>query len=242
MVDIGMKYGCDRKTVWAILYKNNIPLKPISDVKRGRRIKDQKLTDDDLKEAIRLYKCGESVVDICSKYDITPGGLRGKLMKHGVTLRTKSESALISSTVEKRKKTNLEKLGVEYPPQNPTVFRKRYKYNKCIINGKEFTHLQGFEERGIHYMISNLNITVDQIEAGQNIPNIYYQLDNKKKIYYPDFFIPDKNLLIEIKCEFTYRNQKKMCDLKHQACKDSGYNILTIIFNNRGTDVFKILD
>lgn len=50
---------------------------------------------------------------------------------------------------------------------------------------------------------------------------------NKLKIAIPDFYIPDENLIIEIKSSWTY--DKQTMDDKFKAYKDLGYNVKLIL-------------
>jgi hypothetical protein len=46
---------------------------------------------------------------------------------------------------------------------------------------------------------------------------------NKKHRYYPDFYIPKNNLIIEVKSSFTYKVNLKINLLKEKATKKVGY-------------------
>ena len=56
----------------------------------------------------------------------------------------------------------------------------------------------------------------------ENGPTIKYSIFGKNKIYFPDFYIPKYNQIIEIKGYWTY-NRQNMLD-KFLSYKNNGYN------------------
>lgn len=56
----------------------------------------------------------------------------------------------------------------------------------------------------------------------------YVAKDGKKKTYYPDFWIKEKNWLIETKGK-TYEKPEDF--LKYQAARDEGYNLLVLYYD-----------
>jgi len=128
--------------------------------------------------------------------------------------------------VQKRKDTCLEKYGVENPMQNDIIFSKsmkiRYKFKKVITpSGKEI-YLQGYEPQVYAQLLEKY--TEEEIKFQRtDIPTIWYELNSKKHRYYPDFFIPKDNLLIEVKSNWTYNLHKNINLLKKEACLDQGF-------------------
>lgn len=61
---------------------------------------------------------------------------------------------------------------------------------------------------------------------------IKYIFDNKEHIYYPDFYIEELNLIIEIKSSKWYYEHKDKNIEKEKACKNQKYNYLLIIDKN----------
>jgi hypothetical protein len=60
-------------------------------------------------------------------------------------------------------------------------------------------------------------------------PRIPYLLSDKHRYYYPDFYIPKINLLVEIKSCYTAKLTPKE---KAEAAKSLEYNYITIIDND----------
>ena len=121
--------------------------------------------------------------------------------------------------------TNIAKYGVENPLQINSIFEKQQ------INGKKLkTHEStGLKYRGTYekhfldYCFEN-NIEVE------NIKSIKYEFDGKKnKIYYPDFYLREKNLIIEIKSTYIYKRELNKNLAKQKSCIDQDYSFIFII-------------
>jgi hypothetical protein len=228
-----------------------------------RRLTDSK----DLYNAIEMYNNGEVLEKIGILYNITPRGLQQKFIKAGVKMRTLTESANLPTTYERKKDTNLKNWGVENPTQSSVIYdrikatnvkkygveyvmqdtdifqmatKNAHRFKFATIHGRLFTHLQGYEPQGVIYLIEQMGIGVDDIHTGRTIPKIQYSFDGKSKIYFPDLYIPSKNLLVEIKCDYTYNKELEKNKAKRKAALESKYDYLTIIFNNNGKDISKI--
>jgi hypothetical protein len=105
---------------------------------------------------------------------------------------------------EKFIETCLEKYGVDHIMQLKEIFEKQQlkcygskKYKHLYYRGSyELLFITEFEKR---FPIENL----------ENCFAIKYEIDDKPKLYFPDFLIRDKNLIIEIKSSWTYDNNGK---------------------------------
>jgi hypothetical protein len=94
------------------------------------------------------------------------------------------------------------------------------------LSNDKILYLQGYEPEIIDLLIKKLNINENDIQVDSNhIPKFFYTLDNKQFRYYPDIFIPSRNLIIEVKSIYTYLSDKKKTDLKLLSVISSGYNI-----------------
>lgn len=246
---IRKKVGCSYSAIQNFLKKKNINLRTAEE---SRNTNDGKIkcisrrltTDEDIIDAVAMYNDGEVLETIGKKYNITPSGLRSKFIKLGIPMRTLKESANLPSTHIRKKKTYMERYGVENPMQHPEIYEKsninRYKFKAVDIHGRRFSHLQGFEPQGIIYLIENMEVDVNHIQTGRNVPSIKYKFENKNKTYYPDIYVCNKNLLVEIKCEYTYNNMLELNQIKRKAALNAGFNHLTIIFDNSGDHIQQI--
>lgn len=250
MKDIASKYNTTYHSIDTIISKNNIPKMTISQIhllpnviSKGKG--SQKLTTDEhLKDAIKMYESGEVLEKIGAKYNISARGLQMKFRKMGIVMRTLTESSNLPTTLERKKETYMDRYGVENPMQHPDIHHKsninRYKFKAVDIHGRRFSHLQGYEPQGITYAIEELNIDVNDIQSGRKVPKVRYKFQGKNKMYYPDLYIENQNLLIEIKCEYTYNDMLDLNIAKREASIKAGFNYKTIIFDRLGKSVVKI--
>jgi hypothetical protein len=121
------------------------------------------------------------------------------------------------------KEVNLQKYGVEYISQNEEIHKKIVKssYKKNELHGLVY---QGYFEKDFIERYYN-KIKISKIDP------VEYYLD-KKRIYFPDFFIEEINLIVEIKSSYTYKLHEEKNLAKMNACKNIGYNFIFIIDKN----------
>ena len=127
---------------------------------------------------------------------------------------------------EKIKKTCLEKYGVEYPAQNEFIFLKTQKSRFKIKKYKDSDIFsQGTYEKDF------LEKFYERIKIKRSKPIIYF-FNKKNHYYHPDFYLPEFNLIVEIKSKYIYELELEQNILKKQACLDNGYNYIFIIDKN----------
>jgi hypothetical protein len=142
------------------------------------------------------------------------------LKKYGV------EHPLQSNKIKQKiKQTCLKKYGVEHISQSEIIHKKQ---QKSALKIKQYLttklHYQGTYELDFLDKFYNDNI--------ENGPTIKYIFENKEKVYFPDFYIKSKNLIVEIKSEYIYNKHLKQNLAKQKACIDQGYDFLFIINKN----------
>lgn len=126
----------------------------------------------------------------------------------------------------KKEDNLLLKYGVRNVSQVPYIAQKIFENSKkyrtyLTPSGKEIK-LQGYEPY-IYNQLLDYFSEEEIISDRDKIPNIKYIYDNKKKIYYPDFYIPKENLIIEVKSTYTVTLSKEKQILKYEAVKREGY-------------------
>lgn len=157
----------------------------------------------------------------------------------------------------KIKLTNIKNTGFEYPFQNPETQRKiRINYfnkhgvyhhlhvpeiaEKCLGWHKNSWHeytlpsgkvikLQGFEPKALDILLTEYS--EDEIlYKRSDMPRLFYtDTGEKERRYYPDFYIPKDNLLIEVKSTYTYEASLEKNLLKEQCAIDQGFNYKLMI-------------
>ena len=130
--------------------------------------------------------------------------------------------------MDKKVATHLKNFGVDYPAQHLETFEKqqknKYKRKEIELPSGKVVKLQGNEP---FTLLNELLIKYDESEiimGNKNMPEIWYDFENKKHRYFPDFYIPKENLIIEVKSEYTLQKQWDKNQAKFQAVKDAGFN------------------
>ena len=62
----------------------------------------------------------------------------------------------------------------------------------------------------------------------ENGPSIPYLFEGKNKVYHSDFYIPSKNLIVEIKSSYILTLDIEINE-KKEACLNKGYDYICII-------------
>jgi hypothetical protein len=142
--------------------------------------------------------------------------------------------------IEKRKSTMMERYGVEHPLQHKEFLDKmisssymQYPYKL----GNRTVSLQGYEGSALNWLLRNTTILPGEIICGDSslIPSIPYLYRGKRRVYHPDFYVPSRNLLVEVKSTYSYTYALRMNKAKAKASKAAGYNFKFLVMNNDGT-------
>jgi hypothetical protein len=129
----------------------------------------------------------------------------------------------VDNIKKKCKNTNFEKYGTRHPMQSGLVFDRmmksafKYKTHKGSNIDYQGTYELDFLER--YY--EKLNIS--------KIEPIRYKHNDKYHYYHPDFYIPEYNLIVEIKSTYTYNYDLERNQAKYDYSIRAGYNFIFII-------------
>lgn len=145
--------------------------------------------------------------------------LNGVILKYGVNNVSK-----IDDIKKKKKETCLNNWGVESPLQSNILFEKSQKNGKKIYLHKN-TNLW---YRGT-YELDFLNFCFDNNIKVQKGPTICYFLNGHKKYYHSDFYIPECNLICEIKSSYYYEKYLEINLAKKEFTMKAGYDFIFII-------------
>lgn len=96
--------------------------------------------------------------------------------------------------------------------------------------------VQGYEPFCLIHLLENENISEEElIEGYKIIPVINYFQNDKKHYYYPDIYIPSKNLIIEVKSRYTFELAKETNLIKLETTVNKyGYNMEIRIYDRKG--------
>lgn len=138
---------------------------------------------------------------------------------------------------KKYTETCLERFGVENPSQNAEVHAKKiknsYKSKEYVLPSGNKIYLQGFEWLAMDELLETYNES-EIITETSLIPIFdYTDIHGQSRKYFPDIYVPKDNLIIEVKSDWTYTQNKTVCDLKRDACVLSGYNFRFMIMKDK---------
>jgi len=150
---------------------------------------------------------------------------------------------------DKYKDTCINKYGYDNPMKNEEIKDKLYKsfyekygerhpmhvqevVDKMIKSGIRVTK---YKDSELYYQSTYEKDFLDKyydvidIDRGKSIKYIY---NDKEHIYYPDFYIKELNLIIEIKSTNWYNIHEEKNIVKKEYCIKNGYNFMFIIDKN----------
>jgi hypothetical protein len=172
-----------------------------------------------------------------TKTNVEKSKKKKSLEKYGVEFILQSDEVR-----EKIKQTNLEKYGVEHHLQNPEIYSKTKKTNLSkyglefpVMRVSSYTHKEYKWKTGEISMVQGHEpIVLSELEekgytehevltSVKDVPEIWYEVEGKKKRYFPDIYIPSENLIIEVKSQYILNKELEINLLKFQAVKDAGY-------------------
>ena len=143
---------------------------------------------------------------------------------------------VIQNKQKKWKQTCLEKYG-GHPNQNPEV---QDKHEKICFYFKDYTlpsgtvvRIQGYEDKALDTLLK-IYKEEEIIIGRKNIPRVEYLIDTKNHVYYPDFFIPKENKIIEVKSEWTCKLKRSYVEEKAEATARAGYVCEVWMYNGKG--------
>jgi len=142
--------------------------------------------------------------------------------KYGVENVFQSKNIL-----KKIKSVCLKKYGVEHATQNKEIHEKQQKSGfKRKTHKKTGLYYRGTYEK--HFLDFCFDNKVP-IKGGKTIQ---YFFEGKKRIYFSDFYLESKNLIIEIKSTYTYKKYLDKNLTKQRTCLSQGYSFIFIIDKN----------
>lgn len=189
---------------------------------------------DEYKEKVKRTSLERYGVDSPNKVQfIKDKKVKSMLNKYGYI-----SNSITEESKEKLRNTNLDRYGVEYPMQLLEFCEKQQKNSKKIIYYNDILYYQSSYEKDFLLYVDKLGL-LDFIKRG---PTIKYNFNGSIKTHYPDFYIDNYNLIVEIKSDYYYKKYLDMNIAKMEECIRLGYNYLYIINKNYNIfdDIMKI--
>lgn len=130
-------------------------------------------------------------------------------------------------------KTNILKYGVKRPCQHKDIKLKMLASRK--IRTLKYKHTDLYYQSKLEYLFLELAEKYNFIDKIKNGIVFNYNFDSDNKIYVSDFYVPELNMIIEIKSKWTYNNHglnknlEKKNHTKWKTVKSMGYNMKVLI-------------
>lgn len=154
---------------------------------------------------INDYNHEKSIEEIKRDTGVSIHYIKKMLLENGVVLRNKNEANTIKNKKEEHQRKCL---------------HCSYKSKQYILPSGKSIRVQGYENDFLDYIFKNNLLREDEVCF--TAPRIKYDTNRH---YYPDFFIPKYNLIVEIKSNYTFKQRNI---LKEQAAKLL-YNYIIIV-------------
>ena len=142
--------------------------------------------------------------------------------------------------IKKFEKTCIERYGVRNVSQDPAIFdrimkRSYLRKNYQMPSGKVVI-IQGYEGYAIRDLLKEIDET--DILLGKDIPRFTYTDDEGiEHVYHPDLFIKSRNMIVEVKSDYTYLMAIRMNYLKFHKVVESGYCLRVMIYGEKGNTI-----
>ena len=252
-------YNVNIDTIFRVLRRNNVNIRSNKDARNLSSYNIQrnntvckKFTLIEIDDMVALYNEGYGINYISLKYTTDDSVITRTLIDKNIHIRNKDEQYKYKSkTVELFKNTIMckyggwtklqemhkaavkRKYGVDNVMQIYDILAKQqrsaYTVKSINIEGVEIQY-QGYELKGIEYLLS-IGIKINEIIIGKsNIPVIKYCFKGKDKVYFPDIYIPHINHIIEVKSQWTMKKEYDQNIAKRDACIKAGYIFDFLIF------------
>ena len=109
--------------------------------------------------------------------------------------------------------------------------KHRYKRKTFTLPSGKMVSVQGYEPYALLSILSSGISEKDIVIENNKKPKIKYIFQGKEKTYYPDFYIPAKNEIVEVKSTYTIQADVERNKAKVDAVLKSGYNIRIMVFD-----------
>jgi hypothetical protein len=136
----------------------------------------------------------------------------------------------------RRKRTTKDRYGVENIFQLDSVKEKARELccNKTVhLHGRK-QYVQGYEDKALKYLTSELKVSERRIAVSTSgdVPAVKYMFGKRRCTYFPDMYIADKNILIEVKSPFTLANarffDRNLAKAKASIAQGFDYRVLVM--------------
>lgn len=218
------KYGVENITQTSY-YKNKTKETSYKKYGTSHYLKNERYKKNLKKSLLKKYG-----VDNISKLDET------KNKKH-IKFINRTEQQKIDM-LNKTRKTNLERYGVEHLSQDSDflekLLKKSFSYKSYRLPSGKIISLQGYEPQVLSYLLNKYDendILFKNKDIENRIGKLFYVYENKNHRYYPDLYIISENKIIEVKSIFTYNLDIEKNQLKKITCLQNNIDFEFCIYD-----------
>ncbi len=140
----------------------------------------------------------------------------------------------LQSVKEKSKTTCLKKYGVPCHQQDPEVHDRMMKathaFKSYVLPSGKTIMVQGYEDRAIDQLLEEGVEEHEMVFVNRDKPTIKYTFHNRMKRYFCDIWIPSRNIVVEVKSNYTWEKDIDLNLAKVKATVSSGFNYRLIMY------------
>jgi len=183
---------CKGRPSWFIRKNNDLPVKTCL-----------KINEINWVEVQKFYNQNNTFADICNKWKLNTS-LVAKAVKKGLLktrprietarLRGKLENRKLSEETKLKLSQSMRKAVLEGRQRTPKPYGKKCTLYKVANWRGEIETLQGGWENTVALFLTN-----KQIKWERPKQSFTYVFENKQREYFPDFYLPDFDIYIEVK-------------------------------------------
>ncbi len=212
---------CKGKPSWYVRKNNNLPVKACL-----------KIEQINWKEVQNFYDENNTYADICNKWDLNTA-LVAKAIKLGLLktrsrietarLRGKLKNRKLSEKAKQKISQSMRKAVLEGRQKTPKPYGKFCTLYKATNWKGEIETLQGGWENLVATYLTN-----KQVKWERPKQSFTYIFENKQHEYFPDFYLPNFDIYIEVKGQKQQKDFKKWEYFPKRLLvidKDSIYNL-----------------
>jgi Mor family transcriptional regulator len=208
---IAKKYNVCSTAIRDWLIRNNIP-------RRTHKAPTTFFIEAIKSELLNLYNQGLDKSALARKYNLTRYHITKVLKTYlkDKQVRTRSQATTLKNT---------------NPDFQRKVLNSHYRSRPFILPSGRTLKLMGYEDDFLQHVFSNQLLAEQDFEFENKIYIKYTDTKRNHRKYFPDFYIPKLNLIIEIKSTYTLEKQKELNIKKFEAAKKN-YNFICIVDKN----------
>jgi hypothetical protein len=122
--------------------------------------------------------------------------------------------------------TNIERYGFPHAKQSEAWWKlnkhKFFKAKKIVLDSGKEIFVQGYEAEALQYLLLVHGYREEDFDF-ENPTSFWYTLGGKDRRYYPDFIVPKKRVLYEVKSTYFLTHDTSKIKAKCKAVMEQGW-------------------